>query len=320
MNWGKLNTEHDHFFPPSTPADHAMGYNDTATFAVGGEDAGTPTLTVTPYSNAGGFSSDFGLAPASSLTGAMSFAASRSAWAAAHSDAPPASWALYAFGGVDGSGTTLATTARYDYVTRAWTPVNASGVPPSPRSLATAVYLPRCANTTTGSVGAPSGCFAVLGGVTAAGARLGGGSVLYLDGLAPSTRPYWYTPPTITTNGPSPRHSAAVSAGLGGNTAYVFGGDTAAGVTNDLYALAPQGFSPPLPSEMTNLAFHAVTTASSSDPGMGGSLVNAPPNQWGVAVDGERWGITRVCGVDFDIYISVVAAREGEEYSGGASH
>ena len=273
-----------------------MGYNDTSVFAVGGEDDGATLFTVTPYSAVGGFASDWGFAPASALTvpQTVTFSPDRAAigFGRSESDASPAGWAMFAFGGVDPTGTVLSTTARYNYATRSWTLLNYTGASPSARSLASGVFLPRCANT-TGSIGPASSCFIVLGGLSPAGARLAGGSVLYVDG-AGTTRPYWYTPPTMGTNAPPALHSAAVAAGLDGNDAYVFGGDTATGVSNGLYVLAPQGFSPPKPSEMNNIAYHMPVAASSSDPIQGGylSISGTPPNRWSVAVDGITAGIT----------------------------
>ena len=54
--------------------------------------------------------------------------------------------------------------------------------------------------------------------------------------------------------------------------------------------LAPQGFSPPQPSEMTNLAFQTPVTASSSDPLQGGSLIQFF-GLFSVAVDGSTSGV-----------------------------
>ena len=250
-------------------------------FAVGGEDSsGTPTFTLSPYSAVGGFASDFGLAPSNLLTGVISFAADRAATAPAHSDAD-GSWALYAFGGV-GAG---AAAAKFNYFTRAWSTVNATGTPPSVRTLSTGVYLPRCTNSSAGLAagGIAQGCMVVLGGLTAGGVRLADSSVLYVDGLG-AGRPSWVQPPS--TGAPPPaRHSSTMVAGLAGNVAYLFGGDTAVGVANDMYAYAPQGFSPPTPDEMVNIALHAPVAASSSDPTWGGALT--------YATDGNTLGVIR---------------------------
>ena len=221
------------------------------------------------------------------MTGALAFAADRAAVAAARStiDATATGWTMLAFGGLDASGNTVSTTARYNYVTKAWTAVSPAGSPPSPRSLAGAAYLPNCPSNLTNS-----GCFVVTGGVSPTGVLLGDTSVLYTNGLPQPAQPqgmYWTAPANAALDGPTPRHSAAVAVGIDGQTMYVFGGDTSTGVSNDLFALAPVGFPSPLPppysAEMLNLALRRPATASSTDIIIGGN--------WTSAVDGNTAGI-----------------------------
>ena len=216
--------------PIAPRAYHVVGFNDTGVYAIGGEttSAGSLSTTMTPYAVGNGFKSEVGLAAPSLLTGTVSYAARRAAFVSTRSttDVGPTGWALLAVGGLDGSGTAINTAARYNYATRGWSVFNASGTPPTPRSLAAAAFLPRCANVTGGPA---QGCMVVVGGLSATSARLGGGAVLFVDGLSATSKPAWVTPPTLALNAPSPRHSASMITGLDGNSAVLFGGETNAG-------------------------------------------------------------------------------------------
>ena len=54
-----------------------------------------------------------------------------------------------------------------------------------------------------------------------------------------------------------------------GTTAYFFGGLTAAGASNDVFSLAPNGYADPQPSEMTNIALFKNTSQHTTDPTWG---------------------------------------------------
>lgn len=110
-------------------------------------------------------------------------------------------------------------------------------------------------------------CFIVHGGIGVGDVLLGDADVLNLNPGAPLAPIAWERPTGLASSlAPSPRHSHTMVAHMDGHSAMLFGGQTASGVSDDLYLLSPSGFNDPRPSEMTNLASGASVTMSSADP------------------------------------------------------
>jgi hypothetical protein len=176
---------------------------------------------------------------------------------------------LVSFGGVNGAGAPVNTLARLDYTlfrAPTWSGVAlaaASAPVPPARARAAAVYIPRCSNTTTGV----SQCVLFYGGVDAAGARLGDAHVLRVQ-----TTPDWLSPPQLAVAAPSPRHSASLVVGANSRHALMFGGDTAGGVSDDLFIVAPNRLPGAVrPEECTNLAQGRGVAVANRDPLIGGA-------------------------------------------------
>ncbi len=170
----------------------------------------------------------------------------------------------YVFGGVDGTGREHNTLWQLSSNGHSATVLSAASTLPSrpaARKLANMAYLVNC----TG----PRPCLMVYGGDTA-GVRRSDAWVFYFDtGL-------WEQPTGLNSaSRPSARTASAISASADNTRAYVFGGNTASGATNDVFALAPGGFSDAVPSEMTNLARGKWTAQSSADPVWGTRGSNA---------------------------------------------
>lgn len=129
----------------------------------------------------------------------------------------------------------------YTPSTGIWAQKPVTGTQPVPRKLATASYLSNCNATTD--------CIVLFGGSNSAGARLG--DVWFLFGLNNPTA-VWQQ--NSNAGSPSARHSAVSAASPDGTQFLVYGGDTAAGASPDMFALASAGFADATPSEMINLA------------------------------------------------------------------
>lgn len=68
------------------------------------------------------------------------------------------------------------------------------------------------------------------------------------------------------SGGPSPRHSHTLASDATGTILYAFGGTTAAGVANDMWALALYGFPQPRVEEMVNIAYGRTAVLWPQDP------------------------------------------------------
>jgi shikimate kinase len=75
-----------------------------------------------------------------------------------------------------------------------------------------------------------------------------------------------WMPLATTSSSPSARTGATVTPSYDGRYAYLFGGLTAAGASNDLYKLATaEGFDDALPAEQVNLALSRLAYHSSTN-------------------------------------------------------
>jgi len=217
-----------------------------------------------------------------SLTNAAFAAVHDSSWDALPS--PRAQDYLLAFGGTDGGSSLqppVGALYKLSLATGQWSvpAVNASSPAPSPRILAAGVFLNACANWT----GTEWGCFIVHGG-SAGGNLLDDADVLFLSNTPGAPQPRWFSPARIAgAAGPGQRIGHSLVATPAGDRAYMFGGGTTVGSTNDVYVLAPNGFPDAQPSEMTNLALGKAVTSSSRNLVSGAEAVVTDGRTSGVA-------------------------------------
>ena len=171
----------------------------------------------------------------------------------------PTDGSVYVFGGVSATGSE--TNSLWRVVagpigqTPAVTAIPFAAPAPSPRKLAGMAYLSPCPAMT-------GACLVVLGG-DLQGALLGDVWVFDL------TLSKWSQPTGLNLNMPSPRSGHVVTASPNQTMLYVFGGTTATGITNDIFALAPFGFWNSQPSEMTNVAQGRPASISAIEPTLG---------------------------------------------------
>ena len=240
---------------PTTPLTARQGgasaTNGTAFLAIGGTDGN-------------GLQSGISLA-FTALSGALAetLGLANISFDRAASAAHPSDGSVYLFGGLGATGFETNSLWRIATATGGAppqpaliTPAGASPRPPA-RKLAGMAYLSPC----PAMAGA---CLVLLGGDTQ-GALLGDVWVFDLTALV------WSQPLGSNVGMPSPRSAFSVVASPDNSQLFVFGGLTAAGVSNDLFALAPFGFADAQPSEMTNLAAATGVSAaiSSLDPSLG---------------------------------------------------
>ena len=107
------------------------------------------------------------------------------------------------------------------------------GIAPSPRTGASAVFIPQCNGTLPG-VYAP--CVLMFGGQGSSG-LLGDVWALWVQSI-----PYvWTSIAAAQTNAPSPRSGALATLSSNGQYAIFYGGVTSTGPTNDVFMFAPSG-------------------------------------------------------------------------------
>jgi hypothetical protein len=173
------------------------------------------------------------------------------------------------FGGILSTGTY--TNQLLSVTTTGIAVVATTGTAPSARAYAAAVYLPACYSGAAPLGGAAGACIVLFGGYTSTKTLLN--DVWVLDMRA--TTPTWYSPgtgttPAVTGTAPTARYYVSAVASGDGTAAYFFGGLTAGGAVNDVFAFAPGGFANPTAAEMNNLArpkgVEANTTMSTTDP------------------------------------------------------
>jgi hypothetical protein len=246
MQWAKVN--------PSYPLTGRLGgiavANSTAVIFVGGRDvAGLPSSISLGYDSTTNQIVE-------TFTGNANLTFDRAA-TAPH----PTDGSVYVFGGVDASG--LETAKLWRLLT------NTNGAPsvsqvvfpaspaPSARKLAGMAYLSPCAGMT-------GACLVLLGG-DKGGALFSDVWVFNLELNA------WSQPLGSNQKMPSARSGHAVTAAANSSMLFVFGGTTAAGVSNDIFALSPFGYVDATMDEMVNLALNPGVYAnqSSTDPLLG---------------------------------------------------
>jgi hypothetical protein len=156
------------------------------------------------------------------------------------------------FGGTSGG---LPTNRLVRWSSTAAAQITTTGTTPAARTRSQAAYLPNCYGT-----GQP--CLVAFGGLSAetGGSRLG--DTVIAD-MRVSTTATWSSVSPIGAV-PSARHSGSMVASHDGQYAYLFGGDSSTGVSNDVYMYAPFGFADPQPTEMTNIAVGKWTNMSST--------------------------------------------------------
>jgi len=193
---------------------------------------------------------------------------------------------LYSFSGVTVAGVPQFGLRRYSPVTNTWSTMvrNPAYTQPDPpaRRFAGAAMLSSCwMSPRTGKLEA---CFAMFSGLSATSST-------------PSTQQVWIAYDLFNSSGfgwrvlsisgsPVARWNVAAAASPDGSTLYLIGGDTAAGPTNEVWALATQGFSDPTTNEWTNIA------RSTGTYGLASSFNTAPANTIDRARDGNRNGDT----------------------------
>ena len=170
----------------------------------------------------------------------------------------------YVFGGTLASG--AMTNAVVAVTPTGLSSVITAGGPPSARSGAVAVHLAACYTGPPVMTGSTGACLLVFGGYSAGSPFMGDLWVLDLRVVPP----VWSSPSTAGSAPPAARYGASAAASGDGTYALFFGGTTAAGAMNDLYAFAPGSFTDADKSEMMNLArplgVQMNTTMSSTDP------------------------------------------------------
>ena len=158
----------------------------------------------------------------------------------------------YAFGGVTTGG---ANTNQLIAVAQAGiTAISTNGTAPSARRFASAVYLANCYGTN-----AP--CLVVFGGTT------GSNFLADLYVLDMRSVPFRWSAVSAVGTLPVGRHSASAVASTDGTQAYFFGGVTSVGAVNDIFVLAPGGFSDPADNEVVNIALNKPAAQSSMQSG-----------------------------------------------------
>jgi hypothetical protein len=131
---------------------------------------------------------------------------------------------------------------------------------PSARKLAGMAYLSNC-NTIAGA------CLILIGGQR-------GSTILGDVWVFSLTSRVWSQPQSgstwsILSGAPSARYGHAVVAAPNASMVFVVGGMTAAGASNDVFALSPVGFSDVYESEMINLALGKPSFISANDARLG---------------------------------------------------
>jgi hypothetical protein len=131
---------------------------------------------------------------------------------------------------------------------------------PSARKLAGMAYLSNC-NTIAGA------CLVLIGGQR-------GSTILGDVWVFSLTSRVWSQPQSgstwsILSGAPSARYGHAVVAAPNASMVFVVGGMTAAGASNDVFALSPVGFSDVYESEMINLALGKPSFISANDARLG---------------------------------------------------
>jgi hypothetical protein len=246
MQWTKMN--------PSYPLTGRLGgiavANSTAVIAVGGRDAnGVPSSVSLGYDSTTGQMVE-------TFTGDANMTFDRAA-TAPH----PTDGSAWVFGGVDASGLETATLWKLATNTGGRPTVSQVSFPASPapaaRKLGGMAYVSPCAGMT-------GACLVLIGG-DKGGALFGDVWVFDL------TLNRWSQPLGTNLNMPSARSGHAVVAAPNSSLLYVFGGTTAAGVSNDVFALSPFGFQDATVDEMNNIALNSGVYAnmSSVDPLLG---------------------------------------------------
>jgi hypothetical protein len=131
---------------------------------------------------------------------------------------------------------------------------------PSARKLAGMAYLSNC-NTIAGA------CLVLIGGQR-------GSTILGDVWVFSLTSRVWSQPQSgsawnILTGAPSARYGHTVVAAPNASMVFVIGGMTAAGASNDVFALSPSGFGDVYESEMINLALGKQSFISANDARLG---------------------------------------------------
>ena len=164
------------------------------------------------------------------------------------------------------------------YSANAWNLVTPpSGPIPSARQLASMAWVTQCAP--------PSDCLILIGGLGPAtpgtpSVRLGDVWVFYTSNRT------WASPAAAQVGRPPAGHSAAAVASPDGSKLYYYGGDTAAGISGDIFVVAPRGDYTDLnPADMVDIALQNIANQSTTYCLGGGGTTNCAVA--GLAVDGN---------------------------------
>jgi hypothetical protein len=168
----------------------------------------------------------------------------------------------FAFGGID-PATGAETNAVMRFSGRAWAVLATTGSAPSARKGAVAVYAPDCGDGLMPGA-APRPCVVVVGG-DARGVPVG--DVFFLWVAESPAR--WERVAAAQAGAPIAATGAAGALSADGSTVVIFGGTTAAGVTNDVWTFAFRGYPDFTLREATNLALNRPAFESTTDPNWG---------------------------------------------------